>query len=249
MERFRRLMTVALIAGAVAGALLWALQFVVIGPLIARAETYEAAAAHQDHAAIPGGAHATPHAAGEPEADAAWQPADGVERTMYTIVGTILTGIAFAAVLFGIAAALGLQLDVRRGLVLGLAGFACCALAPAIGLPPKPPGASAADLHAAQFWWVSTAAATGIGLWAIATAKGSWLWRCGGALLIALPHAIGAPAPVGQSAVPADLSRQFALASVATQAVFWMLLGAIGGPLSARAHRPQAHWPDGVEVS
>jgi predicted cobalt transporter CbtA len=41
--------------------------------------------------------------------------------------------------------------------------------------------------------------------------------------------------------VPADLSRQFALASVITQAVFWTLLGAIGGPLSARAAGGQTH--------
>ncbi len=92
-----------------------------------------------------------------------WQPQDGVERTMYTVLGTSLTGIAFAAVLFGIASALGLELNVTRGLLLGLASFACCALAPSIGLPPKPPVAAAADLHAAQVWWVTSAIATAAG--------------------------------------------------------------------------------------
>jgi cobalt transporter subunit CbtA len=232
MEHFRRLMTAALIAGAVSGVVLWALQFVAIGPLIARAETYEAADAHQGHEVPSGGASndAASHEMAHP-----WEPADGIERTMYTLAGTILTGIGFSAVLFGIAAALGLRLDARRGIALGLAGFACCALAPAIGLPPKPPGAAAAELRAAQLWWVGTATVTGFGLWIIASANGSWLRRFGGALLIVLPHAIGAPAPAGHSVVPADLSRQFALASVITQAVFWILLGAIGGPLSARA--------------
>ena len=62
----------------------------------------------------------------------------------------------------------------------------------------------------------------------------------GGALLIALPHLIGAPSPVGASPVPSDLSRQFAIASVVTQAAFWILLGGIGGPLYARVFPPSS---------
>jgi cobalt transporter subunit CbtA len=228
MESFRHLMTVVLIAGAAAGLLLSAIQHVTVGPLIHRAESYEHAG-HEGHAGA--GIAATPEE---------WQPQDGVERTMYTVLGTALTGIAFAAVLFGIASAFGLELNLARGLLLGLLGFACCALAPAIGLPPKPPGAAAADLHAAQIWWVSSAIATAAGLWAIGRSHGSWAWRVGGMLLIALPHLIGAPEPIGSSPVPADLSRQFAIASVGTQAIFWIALGGIGGSLYARAFRPSS---------
>jgi cobalt transporter subunit CbtA len=258
MDMFRRLMTIALIAGTAAGLLLAALQHVIVGPLIYRAEQFEQAADHAEHAGH--GGHAA--AAGAPTAAAAsaasapsasapesavresvapeWQPADGMERTMYTALGTGLTGIGFAALLFGVASALGLELTVTRGVWLGLIGFACCTLAPAIGLPPKPPGAAAADLHTSQLWWVGTAVATALGLLAIVRAHGWWTWRIGGMLIIALPHLIGAPEPVGASAVPPELSRQFAIASVATQAVFWILLGGIGGGLYARTCSPAA---------
>lgn len=235
MEPFRRLMTVVLIAGTAAGLLLFAIQHAIVDPLIFRAEQYEHAG-HEGHAV---NADAVANAdAGGGAATADWQPRDGTERTMYTVLGTTLTGIGFSALLFGIASALGLELSVGRGVALGLIGFACCALAPAIGLPPKPPGAAAAELRAAQFWWVGTAVATGAGLWAITRARGSWSWWIGGALLIALPHLIGAPSPIGGSPVPSDLSRQFAIASVVTQAAFWILLGGIGGPLYARVFPP-----------
>jgi predicted cobalt transporter CbtA len=102
---------------------------VAVGPLIDRAEQLEPAG-HEGHAS----AAAAPHE---------WEPADGTERTMYTVLGTTLTGIAFAALIFGVALVLGLELNVTRGVALGLLGFACCAFAPAMGLPPKPPGAAA----------------------------------------------------------------------------------------------------------
>jgi cobalt transporter subunit CbtA len=225
MDAFRRLMTVVLIAGAAAGLLLAAVQHVTVGPLIYRAEGHE----HAGHEA-----HASERGTVTPEE---WQLRDGVERIVYTVLGTALTGIAFAAVLFGIASALGLQLNFTRGLLLGLVGFACCALAPAIGVPPKPPGAAAADLHAAQIWCVSSAIATAVGLWTIGRSDGSWIWRVGGMFVIALPHLIGAPAPIGSSPIPPELSRQFAIASVATQAIFWIKLGGLGGLLYARAFR------------
>ena len=51
-----------------------------------------------------------------------------------------------------------------------------------------------------------------------------------GIVLIALPHLIGAPHPSSpESAVPAVLAAEFAARSVATMAVFWIVLGAAFG--------------------
>ena len=120
-------MTVVLLSGALAGFVLFVAQHLAVVPLIETAETYESAARQ----AMPGMAHE----------DEGWQPADGLERTSFTALSTMLAGIGFAAVLFGAASLSGRALDLRRGVLWGLAGFACFALAPALGLPPKPPGA------------------------------------------------------------------------------------------------------------
>lgn len=220
MTSFRRLMTVVLITGTTAGLLLFVLQFLTMRPLIQQAEVYEQAAE----------AHASHDASHEAE----WEPSEGVERIGYTVLGTILTGIAFSALLFGVASLLDLELDVRRGVWLGLAGFACCVLAPALGLPPKPPGVAGAEVHAAQIWWAATVAATAVGLWALTCAPKTWTWRGVGLLCLLAPHLLGAPPSLGPSEVPPDLNRHFALLSIATRAVFWLTLGSIGSYFYAR---------------
>ena len=99
MRQWQRLLFVALAAGSIAGAALFAMQVVAIHPLIERAETYERqnlAPSEHEHAD-------------------AWEPAEGVERTTYTALGTVLTGVAFAAIVLGLAAALGMNLDRRQG--------------------------------------------------------------------------------------------------------------------------------------
>jgi cobalt transporter subunit CbtA len=219
MAAFRRLMTVVLVAGATAGLLLAALQFVTVVPLIHTAEAFE---------------HAQHSESAHPAHEDGWQPSDGLERIAYTVLGTMLTGIAFSALLFGAASLLGLNLAGRRGLWLGLAGFVSCALAPALGLPPRPPGVPGAELHAAQAWWCATALATAVGLWAITHADDKWTWRAAGVVCLLAPHFLGAPATSGASPVPSDLIPQFAVVSVATQAMFWLLLGVFGSRLYTR---------------
>src|SRR3954462_15495795 len=100
MTRFRQLMLVVLLSGALAGLVLFAVQHVALVPLIETAETYEEAAAR----AMPDMGHD----------EEGWQPADGIERTLFSAASAMLTGIGFAALLFGAAASLGGRIDLRR---------------------------------------------------------------------------------------------------------------------------------------
>jgi cobalt transporter subunit CbtA len=211
VSQFRKLMLAVFGSGALAGLALFSVQHFTVIPLIQAAETYEAA--HSDAAHEGGG----------------WQPTEGWERTSFTALTTMLTGIGFAAMLFGVLALGGETINTRRGAVWGLAAFACFSLAPALGLPPQPPGVAVADLHQRQLWWTGTVIATAIGLWFIAGKKQSWLLRICGVVCLLLPHLIGAPVAHGENSVPDQLVRRFTIASVATSAIFWLIAGALGG--------------------
>jgi len=215
VSQFRKLMVVVLSSGALAGLVLFAVQHFSVIPLIQAAEAYETAA----HQALSG----TPHE------DEGRQPANGWERTSFTALATVLSSIGSAAMLFGLMALTGKTINARRGALWGLAAFACFSLGPALGLPPQPPGVAVADLYERQVWWAGTAIATAIGLWLIVGQRRTWLLRIGGVVCLSLPHLIGAPIATGQNTVPAQLIRQFTIASVATTGMFWLLLGTIGG--------------------
>jgi cobalt transporter subunit CbtA len=152
-----------------------------------------------------------------------------LERSFFTAASTILTGIGFAALLLSTVTLCGFGLDVRRGLLWGLAGFVCFAVAPAVGLPPVPPGVPVSDIHARQLWWVLTVVATAIGLFLIFATRRGWISRAAGGLFLLLPHAIGAPQTIGPQIVPAHLVRAFTLAAIAGNGLFWLVLGAAGG--------------------
>lgn len=220
MSRFPELMFVVLCSGALAGIGLFAVQHFTVIPLIETAETYEASAQEADR----GMAHEA----------ASWRPADGWERTAFTALTTILSGIGFAGILFGWLALTGCALNARRGALWGLAAFACFGLAPALGLPPQPPGGAAAGVYERQVWWIATVLATALGLWLFAGKGRTWPVRIAGVVCLLLPHLIGAPATAAHSVVPVQLLRRFAVASLATTGMFWLLLGTIGGYLSGR---------------
>jgi len=220
VNRFPQLMLVVLCSGALAGLALFAIQHFTVIPLIKTAETYEAAAQHANSA--------TTHD------EEGWHPAEGWQRTSLTALTTILSGIGFAAVLFGAVALTGNRINARGGALWGLAAFLCFGLAPALGLPPQPPGTSAAGVYERQVWWIGTVIATAVGLWLLAGAKRAWPLRIAGVISLALPHLIGAPSASGRNIVPAALLHRFTFASLATTGIFWLLLGAVGGFLYNR---------------
>jgi cobalt transporter subunit CbtA len=214
-------MVVCLVSGALAGLASFAIQHVTVVPLIATAEKYEAAA----QTAM--GIHE----------DEGWQPADGWQRTSLTAVATMLSGIGYAAVLFGVLSFTGTTLNLKRGLLMGAAAFVCVGLAPAFGLPPQPPGVPVADLQARQLWWVGTAVATAAGLWLLFRSRPHWGFRVLGVVCIVLPHLIGAPVNPPNTVVPSVIVQRFEITSILTAGAFWLLLGSLGGWMQQRQYR------------
>jgi cobalt transporter subunit CbtA len=224
----RRILLVAVIAGAVAGLVATAVQGVRLWPLIAAAERFEeaGAAAHQHGDAA---AHQHEHE---------WQPAEGAQRMAFTALFNILAGFGFALLLNGglmlrQAALRGAAPDMATGALWGLAGFTCFALAPSFGLPPELPGMEAADLVDRQVWWVATALASAAGLALLAFARPLPMKALAVVVLIA-PHLVGAPHTHETGNVPGELAAQFVAASLLAAAVFWIVLGAVSGWLHRR---------------
>lgn len=234
MKLFQRIFFAAVLAGLAAGIGMSALQQWKVAPLILVAETYEAAVPAHEHAG------AADEAGGHLHDAEAWAPADGLERTSYTVLANLLTSIGFALLLAALSVLSGIEITARNGALWGLGGFLAFQLAPAVGLPPELPGMAAAELGARQLWWWGTALSAGAGLLAVAkfrNAAASGL----AVLLILAPHIVGAPQLAAEqaSAVPAGLASAFAAASLAVGAAFWLTMGLLLGWLGERFARAE----------
>lgn len=217
MAVLRRLVLVALCAGLLTGIFATAAHQIATVPVILKTELYEKAAEHRAASA-----HDHQHTA-------AWEPENGPERTAYTLLADVLTGIGFALLLAAGLTLRGGEVTWREGLLWGLAGFATFTLAPGIGLPPQVPGTEAAPLVERQLWWVATAVATG-GALALLLFTRRALWAIIAAFLIVLPHLYGAPQATDHGAGPPEsLARQFVVAVTIVSFVYWLVLGASTG--------------------
>ncbi|MBC8239938.1 MAG: CbtA family protein [Alphaproteobacteria bacterium] len=225
----------ALFAGIVAGGTLTGLQTLKVYPLIFAAEEFENDS-HEHALKAPSGHHTA--VGGHSEDAETWMPADGLERLFYSLLSNVLIGVGLGLVLAAIFA-LRHVASWRQGVVWGLAGFVAVNLAPALGLPPELPGMPAGALVARQTWWLSTAAFTAGGIALIFLSQGL-IWRLPGVLLIALPHIYGAPHPANSASdVPAILAANFATASLASNLIFWAVLGLLAAETMARLKRTE----------
>jgi cobalt transporter subunit CbtA len=231
MEAFRRIFFVAVLSGLLVGVFITVVHEFGTVPIILKAETFEEAG----H----GTAHQAPDAAVAPSVSAgvahqhddedAWQPTDGFQRTAFTVLADIITGIGFALLLVSAYALNGGNVDWRRGLYWGFAGFATFTLAPSLGLSPELPGTEAAPLLARQVWWIATVAATGGGL-ALVFLTRRPVWPIIGVALILSPHVVGAPQPAEYASLaPESLAHEFVVAAVVTSLLFWLGLGSLTG--------------------
>jgi cobalt transporter subunit CbtA len=238
LDFFKSILIAALFAGIAAGVALTAMQTLKVYPLIFAAEEYEngapAKAAHtHDNAATSTASATSSDAEHSHGGDDEWMPADGLERLFFSLLSNVLISIGFGLVL----AALFSVRDVstwRQGIIWGFCGFIVVNMAPSLGLPPELPGMPAGDLVARQTWWWSTAFLTASGLALIFLLSGQ-VFRVLGVVAIALPHIYGAPQPANHhSDVPAALAAEFATATLATNLVFWVILGAVAALAVAR---------------
>ena len=222
-----RVLFAAILAGIAAGLAMSLVQQAKITPLILQAETFEVAASSQTH-----DQNST---ANDDHGAEAWSPGDGFERTAFTVLSNVLAAVAFAFVLAGAALLTGLPITASNGAIWGLMGFLAFTLAPSAGLPPELPGMPAANLLDRQLWWWPTVAATAAGIM-ILFKMPSLPMKALAVILIALPHIIGAPHHENTSSdVPASLANAFAASSIATAAVFWILLGVFLGYMMTRS--------------
>ena len=241
MHIFQRLFFAAVLAGLAASLAMSAVQQWRVVPLILEAETYEGAApeAHSHDVATPEHSHEAA-ADGHVHDAEAWAPADGVERTFYTVLANVLGGLGFALLLGAVSVLSGLPITARNGAIWGVGGFIAFQLAPALGLPPELPGMAAADLGVRQLWWWGTALSAGAALLVLARWRNLPAVAIAAVLLLA-PHLIGAPAaPHEPTAVPAHLATSFAATALATGALFWLILGPLFGWLYERFGRTPA---------
>lgn len=171
---------------------------------------------------------------------AALKDAMPLERLGYTALFNILSGAAFGLLLTAGFALRGEPVNWRRGLAWGLAGFVAFSLAPALGLPPSPPGAAHMPLRESQLWWLACAAATAAGL-ALLAFSGHRRFKLLGAAVMILPHVVGAPSPIGDNAAPAEVVAEFIAASLITTGLFWLALGGLSGFIYRRLSIADGH--------
>jgi cobalt transporter subunit CbtA len=223
---FRHIVLSALLVGVLSGSLLTAVQFWQVIPIILSAERFEGepAAAAQERA-------------DKEQAASPWAPADGIERTGYTLLTNVLTAFGFAlVVLTAIVASrktnTAAKLNWRHGLLWGATGYAVFFLVPALGLPPEIPGAIAAPLEDRQLWWLFAVVCTAAGLGGALFGKNPWRWAALGLLvvpfLVGIPHsptAMFAGQPPAAAAQLEELARQFIAATAIATAVLWLALG------------------------
>lgn len=247
-----RMLSSALFAGFAVGLLAALLQYAFVEKLILRAEQYEsgelvhfqnvAAMARQDAAMAAAADTATTDSTGAATmAETIGSDADGHDNHAPTEASSLLRqglSVLFAALIYtgyalvlaagyGVSWMFGQVVTVQKGLLWGLAGFAAFQLAPAMGLEPELPGATAASLDARQLWWVGTAIATAAGLGLLAFGRGGVPWIAGLALL-AMPHVIGAPELASYSGTaPPELAASFAARSLGVGLVTWVALGGV----------------------
>ena len=154
----------------------------------------------------------------------AWAPADGIERMVWTGISNVATAIGFALLIVAVFTWRG-GATLRQGLLWGAAGFVVFFANPAIGLHPEIPGTLAGDLPDRQLWWLFAVACSGAGV-GLLLLVAKVAAKIGGAVLLAVPHLVGAPHPgVAGGLAPRELAQEFVAASAVANAIFWVVLG------------------------
>lgn len=244
---FRRVFFAAIAAGFLSGVLVWVLQEFTTVPIIQEAEKFERGEKIASAmAALPGSLQfalwPTPDEQRIIRVDgnlsegdeAGWRPSEGLERSLFTLLASVLICVGYAMLLGACYTLHGEPINGRRGVLWGLAGFTVFTLVPSLGLPPEVPGSLAASIDDRQVWWIFAVIAAGLGLWLMVFGKNLALNALGIGAII-LPYAIGAPRPevIGGN-VPPELASEFTGASIVITSVMWAMLGWFSGTFHRR---------------
>ena len=236
---FRNILFSAVVVGIIAGSIYGWFQQTRIAPIIQAAEQFEPAGSVTSPQADDAAGHAHHHGDG-------WAPADGSERSAFSLGSNIIIGIAFSLLLLPLMAMHDRMsgkhpVDALRGLGWGIAILLSLFVAPALfGLHPEVPGTVSADLAARQLWWalcaLSTAAAIALMYY------GRRAYKTAGIALLALPHLIGAPHSGELSFVTSEPAAVESLLALSTDfyvasAIGAVILCALVGTLSGFANR------------
>jgi cobalt transporter subunit CbtA len=245
-----RMVTSALFAGFAAGLFAALLHFAFVQPKILLGEEYESGAAvhfagaatadhdHDEPAVADVAGTAEPVAATDAGHDHdAHDHADGdetspLQRNALTVLFFALEYCGYALILvagFAFADLWGKRVTALEGLLWGVAGFVAVKLAPAMGLAPELPGTLAAPLLDRQIWWGATVLCSGVALAMIGYGR-TLLWVAVAAVLLALPHIIGAPELETFTGVaPPEVAASFAIRSLGLGFAAWALMGWLAG--------------------
>lgn len=220
---FQKVLTSAVFAGFGAGLLAALLQFTFVQPVLLRAELFESGAL------VHFGANGTPVPELTFTVDAR---RDGLSILFTALIYTGYAMVLSAAMAF--AARRGHVINLRNGLLWGIAGFVAVQLAPAFSLPPELPGSAAAEIGARQVWWSATIVATAVALGLIAFGQ-NWIAILIAAALILAPHLVGAPHTADYiGPVPPELAGLFAARALGVGLMAWSILGALLGLIWSR---------------
>lgn len=228
-----RMLAGGLIAGFAAGLFAAMLHFVFVQEIILHAELYESG--ELVHFGEP-----MDHGAGADQDDHGAHGAGGdtsvFTRNALTVLFTGLIYAAYGLILvagYHVAGLFGRTISPAEGVLWGIAGFAAFQLSPAMGLAPELPGAIGADITLRQIWWLGTVVATIAGLALIGYGRGV-LAAVSGAVLVVLPHAIGAPVlDEFYGYAPPELAAEFSARVLGVALAVWALLGWLTAKLGA----------------
>jgi len=239
-----RILASAIVAGALAGLFVFSAHMVKVVPLIQAAEVYENSKSatasdhmHRDKKEIVKATPITGNGSGHGHETEAWAPENGMERTLYTLLADLIMGVGFGLMLTAVIAISKREVDWQKGILWGLGGFCAVTAFPALGLAPEMPGMQAAALAERHVWWGATVVASSAGLGMMFLTR-SWALRIGGAILLTIPHIVGAPnVELKAGIIPVEMGSQYAATTLIITLFFWIVLGGLTGHFYQRFAR------------
>ncbi|MDG2313235.1 MAG: CbtA family protein [Alphaproteobacteria bacterium] len=218
-----RMLQTGLFAGFITALIYSVIQSVTVTPLIYEAEQYERVSSIDDRSIK----------AANTDKDIYF--GEEIKRHFLTLLTNIVAAIGFAFLIVAGFVLSKRKINFTEGMWWGLSGYIIFILAPALGLPPEIPGSISSPVEGRQIWWVSTIAATTIGIGIGFFIKNIYVrFIC--ILIITLPHLIGPPniPDIKPGLVPLELASHYVVWTLFTSLVFWLILGASSGLIYKR---------------